>query len=575
MRKFNLYSQLVRLLEDETIGVIALTGEWGVGKTYLWEQIQSEIDSLTQNQNLRNQVKDAVYASLFGVPDKKEIETRLMVSIVSKEAAQNPSKQWAKPLKKLYFEVEKRLSEEYRIGKLIGSLLEPVLFSRVVDGRLVVLDDIERKSQELKADELLGFVENLSRVHKCKVLLILSNENLTEECSKIWNTLKEKVIHTELKIKQSSEDAFEIALKKQKWDYINDENKDWIKLTLSIIGINNIRAIQKILRKINYLLSYVDVNKQTYLDGKIKAFTVITAAYYRLLKHNVIWEDFKNFNQYDFETNNSTEKGRWMTYLVNSLGLNIGEAFNELYFDFVNTGFVDEDRLMHLMKGFEKESKEAYLNQMVRQLTWDLYWNPNKSNDDFDSELIKIIAQLCEPNARIWETEFSQLIEAIDKNLPNSNGRKQTLIDKWLQDLESRCQKEGAKALDNLICNDRILYLKSQIEKELNRLSNKYKEPVDVEEICLKLRQNRGWNNIDESDLNSLTVDEFKRLIYDTENENWWVIMLELSKLKTYFPHFEIASDKFRCACEDVLSQSENENVLRLRTVLKRIMGSV
>ena len=75
----------------------------GVGKTYLWEQIKSEIDCLTQNQNLRNQVKDAVYASLFGVPDKKdkkEIETRLMVSIVSKEAAQNPSKQWAKPLKK-------------------------------------------------------------------------------------------------------------------------------------------------------------------------------------------------------------------------------------------------------------------------------------------------------------------------------------------------------------------------------------------------------------------------------------------------------------------------------------------
>ena len=70
-------------------------------------------------------------------------------------------------------------------------------------------------------------------------------------------------------------------------------------------------------------------------------------------------------------------------------------------------------------------------------------------------------------------------------------------------------------------------------------------------------------------------MDEFKRLIYDTENENWRVIMLELSKLKTYFPHFEIASDKFRCACEDVLSQSENENVLRLRTVLTRIMGSV
>ena len=254
--------QIVRFLEDDSTSVIALTGAWGVGKTYLWEQIKNEIHSLTECEDLRLQVEESLYASLFGVADTQELETRLMASIVSKEASKNSSKKWVETIKNVCLEAEHCFSKEYRVGRLFGSVIEPFLFPRIVMKRLVVIDDIERKSDAFKADEFLGFIENLAKVHKCKVLLILNSQNLTEECSKVWGIFNEKVIDAEYQIKLSPECALEIVLTKHQWDGISEENRSQLLKTLIALEINNIRVIEKIIRKIKHLASLVEPGKR-------------------------------------------------------------------------------------------------------------------------------------------------------------------------------------------------------------------------------------------------------------------------------------------------------------------------
>ena len=51
--------QLVELLADDDTRVIALSGKWGTGKSYMWEEVRAASE--------KEKVKTALYASLFGL----------------------------------------------------------------------------------------------------------------------------------------------------------------------------------------------------------------------------------------------------------------------------------------------------------------------------------------------------------------------------------------------------------------------------------------------------------------------------------------------------------------------------
>jgi tRNA A37 threonylcarbamoyladenosine biosynthesis protein TsaE len=49
--------QMIRLLGQTDISVIALSGKWGTGKTHLWDEIKKESGD--------DKVKNALYVSLL------------------------------------------------------------------------------------------------------------------------------------------------------------------------------------------------------------------------------------------------------------------------------------------------------------------------------------------------------------------------------------------------------------------------------------------------------------------------------------------------------------------------------
>lgn len=66
--------QLIQLLADEDNKVIALSGKWGTGKSFMWDQVKKTSEN--------ERVKGALYASLFGVSSVDQIKLKLIQSSV-------------------------------------------------------------------------------------------------------------------------------------------------------------------------------------------------------------------------------------------------------------------------------------------------------------------------------------------------------------------------------------------------------------------------------------------------------------------------------------------------------------
>lgn len=66
--------QLKKLLSCTENSVIALSGKWGTGKTYLWKEIQSQSDDIN--------VQNALYVSLFGLSSIEQVKRKLIESSI-------------------------------------------------------------------------------------------------------------------------------------------------------------------------------------------------------------------------------------------------------------------------------------------------------------------------------------------------------------------------------------------------------------------------------------------------------------------------------------------------------------
>lgn len=74
--------QLVQLLVDEDNKVIALSGKWGTGKSFMWEQVKQA----SQDEKVRS----ALYASLFGASSVEQVKLKLIQSARRSRSSRRP-----------------------------------------------------------------------------------------------------------------------------------------------------------------------------------------------------------------------------------------------------------------------------------------------------------------------------------------------------------------------------------------------------------------------------------------------------------------------------------------------------
>lgn len=219
--------------------VICITGKWGVGKTYEWDRLLKK--SIEERKIAK---KKYSYVTLFGLNSLDDAKSSIFENTVSGEDLTTP------PDESTYF---KRIKEVRKAGSFgvvsaitsvfpwtSGSqkLIHNATFLFVKD-QIVCFDDIERAGDGLKSKDILGLASLLKEKRRCKVVILLNQDELGEEKEEFQSAL-EKVADISLTFKPTASESMEIAFEG------NDTLAELMMPHVLNLDISNIRVLRKI-----------------------------------------------------------------------------------------------------------------------------------------------------------------------------------------------------------------------------------------------------------------------------------------------------------------------------------------
>ena len=192
-KRKRLQERLEHNIKHENIGTtIAITGSWGVGKTYFWNKLLEDIRG-NDSDNVLSKRKYA-YISLFGIESLSDLKTQIYSNIENHHLSIEVPK-WLKSLPSIF--------KDTRITQLgINApvkLIDNLLFNQVKDA-IICFDDFERMSNKLDIKDVMGLANQLKLEKNCQLILILDESKAEGENKSKYAEYKEKLIDEEIKI---------------------------------------------------------------------------------------------------------------------------------------------------------------------------------------------------------------------------------------------------------------------------------------------------------------------------------------------------------------------------------------
>ena len=256
----NLEKRLIDLIDEESSFAIALTGEWGIGKTYFWKEFYKK-----NHTNL--EVNKYSYVSLFGIDSIDALKFEIALS--THETTQK--KDYLSGLKGIF----KKSLDAIDLPKLEGTgvtlslgkgLISSAITSLIGD-TLICIDDIERLSKNLDIKDVMGLVNHLSLEKNCKVVVILHEG----KADKDFREYKEKVFDEVLVL----DDSLLIIE-----DLISDiEIFPIYEKFYQTMGVRNLRFYQRVQKIYTLIIESHELLTYTSKKQILKSILVLRMAY--------------------------------------------------------------------------------------------------------------------------------------------------------------------------------------------------------------------------------------------------------------------------------------------------------
>lgn len=195
MNRNQLTNALSAFLDDESLQVAALSGDWGVGKTYFWREYATSHD-------LPDMFNGSSYASVFGADSLEEIRTRIAAGMELSKDRKFIAERYSDEADKLLMPRDLprkalgflELLDSYRRGELTKLASQAGYW--FVRDCLVCLDDIERLGTNVDSRALMGVIDEL-RERNCKVVLLLNRDQVPKD-DKAFQQYWEKIVDIDL-----------------------------------------------------------------------------------------------------------------------------------------------------------------------------------------------------------------------------------------------------------------------------------------------------------------------------------------------------------------------------------------
>jgi hypothetical protein len=552
-------TQLISLIDNADLKVIALTGAWGTGKTHLWNEIRKESQDPI--------VEGARYVSLFGLKDinqlkLKAVQSALPVGGESSSLTEGLMKTW-----KASVDALKKVHEGFSALDELALVAVPV----ALRNRFVVLDDIERKHASLSVDEVLGFVDEYTQNFGTRFLLILNSDQFSPPTdSALWAAFREKVVEEELRFTPTPGEAFDIAVPD-----LHSPYRATASTAVDACGITNIRVIRQAYRLVVRLLGSAGDMPLAIQARTVPSIVLISALANKAIKDGPTLEYVAGYNRgsSDFlrryleqQGDASKEKAEDSTpaawkVLLSKLGINSSGDFEELVVAFVRDGKHDAKAIEAIVQDYQHNESRNESRNLALAFSERFYWNVTDCDDDLVSDARGLIARVGDLDAYTVTALGEQMAE-----LPGGAKLEEALIDGWLAHFATIADK----AEFEVSRFRRALHPKLRTAIDAARDARIHS--TTVVEAIEHILENDGWGHREEAAMKAATIDDFEIAMRTLKGRAFKLFVLKsldiLEQHEAYEKHFDQAGINFLEACRRIVRAEKGNRFGRLLRTL-------
>jgi len=541
-------NQLIQLLADKENKVIALSGKWGTGKSHLWNEVRKASGE--------DGVKNALYVSLFGLSDMSQIKLKIIQSALP--YADSKSVAWEKITGAM--NSAKTVLKGFHRGFSALDELALLAVPAILNNKVIVLDDIERKHEKLSIDEILGFIDEFTQRHGARFILILNSDQLLKK--EIWNTLREKVVDQELRLDTSSKEAFGIAIVQTKSAYA-----EMIENSVITCRITNIRIICKVIKAVNRILGDRTNLEDALLLKVIPSIVLLATINYKGIENGpdfqyvlargsgTDWSEY--FENKDKELNEQGKRQAEWKLLLNELGIHACDEFEVLVVQFLESGLFDLTKLNEIITRYASETDVFEARERAQQFRKDLFWDHRINEAELlqkAKDLISIAHHLDPFTATDLKISMAEM--------PEEDEIGEAIVNEWLKGFK-------AKGVTEYVKEDPFNRpLDAVIKAEFAAIKVQAQAKTTVFDACMHIAEHSGWGAMQVVALKSAAVADFDLMIRTLEIEDLRKFMRKMIEMRLnramYDEHFGSATDYFVDACKKIVIDSDSARLGKL-----------
>lgn len=484
--------QVLSFLSQSSPSVMAIKGEWGVGKTYGWEALLLE----AQKEKMLS-AKRYAYVSLFGISSLDKLKYSIFENSIPKDSiGSEPNLESLRTNTLGMLEVLGRGSwsklKEMPFIKSTAPAVEAFSFMSISEA-LICIDDLERKGADLDLKDVLGLVSFLKEKKKCKVVLLL---NAGTEVTGVYETYKEKVIDIELDFSPTPEESAAIAYNNKK-----NYHKELSVFTVSL-GIKNIRVLTKIGKYIDLAIGCFEDTEPELKTQLLQTTVLFSWAYYCSTHDEDIpsldfIESVESIYYVDSKKLSDKEK-LWKNTLLAYSFTRI-DALDREIAKLVRQGYLDREKFIIAITDVNQQTINNKKNNSYRNALDSFHHNFSDNQELVTQQLLDtFILNIHQVTASDLDS-LVNLFRTLDENEKASN-----IIDEFISN------RKG----DIELFNPDTLYFNRKLEDQeiIERFRAIYsleKPRQTIKEVFERISGQNSWNNEDIEILSSSTEDEY------------------------------------------------------------------
>ncbi|WP_428672572.1 P-loop NTPase fold protein [Reyranella sp.] len=492
-------SELARFITSTEPEVLCLRGQWGVGKSYLWERAIR--NSATAG---RVGLQKYSYVSLFGLDSLDQLKYAVFEnSVDAKSMSTGPTVEtWDKNVSELGNRLGRKFGTQLIAvlrGKDAATIAQSLAFLSFSE-TIVCIDDLERKGRNLSIKDVLGLVSHLKEKKKCKVVLIYNDVQLAEDDAeaKDFGKHSEKVVDISVNYAPTAEENIAAAFPKA------TELGNMLASRCRTLKISNIRVLKKIERIAIRVAPLLEALDHRVLEQAVHTLSLFGWLIYTGQDAMAAFAKAKRGRGMYGKTGGklTAEEQEWDN-LLDRCEFSNADAFDLVLIDGIRSGYFDFATIRQAAEERDRAIKAGDAEASF-QAAWRLY---HDSFDDNEAELVeRLLSSFMQSARQISQSNLNGTVVFL-KELGHADKAAQ-IIEHYMADH----QAEGRDFFDVSEISSFGEISDPDVQQAFTKTLQTFDAEHSPEEALRAIGGSQGWNAQDERIANALTADRLYKI---------------------------------------------------------------